>query len=244
MEITKREILISVSILAIMIGIGIWISSPILTNATKKYEDIASSVVVSDAEKFGYIKRTNAGNFIAEGTLSVIDTTRIEDLAKPYSYIKKDKEEYRMHTQTYIVSDGKGHTSVRTRTYWSWDVVKTWKYESERGKFLGEEFRMEDVFKYHSKKDTVIKAKTGFFEHDTRYVYYTCPPSFDGIMVGNADNKEYNGCKFIDGKTADEYVKKAEGNINTGSIVFWVLWIMLTTGLIVGFYALENKWLY
>jgi hypothetical protein len=244
MEVTKREILISVSIIAVMIGIGIWISSPILSNATKKYEDIASSVVVSDAEKFGYLKRTNAGNFIAEGTLSVIDTVKIADLPKPYSYIKKDKEEYRSHVETYTTTDSKGNTHVHTRTYWSWDVVKTWNYKSERGKFLGEEFLMKEVFKYREKKEAVIKAKTGFFEHETRYVYYTCPPSFDGIMVGNADNKAYNGCKFIEGNNAEDYLKQAEKSINTGSVVFWVLWIMLTAGLVVGFYALENKWLY
>jgi hypothetical protein len=122
--------------------------------------------------------------------------------------------------------------------------VKTWNYKSERGKFLGEEFLMKEVFKYREKKEAIIKVKTGFFEHETRYVYYTCPPSFDGIMVGNADNKAYNGCKFIEGNNAEDYLKQAEKSINTGSVVFWVLWIMLTAGLVVGFYALENKWLY
>ena len=65
MEVTKREILLSITILAVMIGIGVWISSPILSKANNRYIETASSVVVSDAEKFGYIKRTDAGRFIA-----------------------------------------------------------------------------------------------------------------------------------------------------------------------------------
>lgn len=244
MEITKREILVSVTILAIMIAFGVWISSPILSKSRNRYLDIASSVVVSDAEKFGYLKRTNAGNFIADGTLYVLDTIRVDGLPKPYSYVEKDKEEYRLHTETYTTTDSKGHVHTHTRTYRSWDVVKTWKYKSKHGVFLGQEFGMDSVYRYRSKKDTIVKVKTGFFENDTRFVYYTCPPSFNGIMVGNADNKAYNRPKFHEGIDSERYLKNAESNRNAGVVVFWVLWIMLTTGLIVGFYALENKWLY
>lgn len=244
MEVTKREILLSITILAVMIGIGVWISSPILSKANNRYIEKASSVVVSDAEKFGYIKRTDAGRFIANGTLSVIDTIRIDGLPKSYSYVKKDKEEYRLHVETYTTTDSKGHTTTHTRTYHSWDVVKTWKYKSERGRFLGQEFKMDDVFRYHSRKDTVVKVKTGFFENDTRYVYYTCPPSFNGIMVGVAQNKEYNEPKFIEGKNSDKYLEDAARSLNAGTAAFWVGWILLTGLLIVGFYYFENKWLY
>ena len=84
MEITKREILLSTLIVAIMFGIGVWISSPILSKALNNYIEVASSVVVGDAEKFDYIKRTGAGRFIADGTLYVVDTVRLEELRKPY----------------------------------------------------------------------------------------------------------------------------------------------------------------
>lgn len=244
MEITKREILLSITIFAIMIGFGVWISSPILSKATNKYIEAASSVVVNDAEKFGYIKRTDAGRFIADGTLAVIDTLLIDGLPKPYSYVEKDKEEYRMHTETYTITDSKGRTQTRTRTYWSWDVVKTWNYKSERGVFLGQEFGMDSIFRYHSKQDTIVKVKTGLFNNDTRYVYYTCPPSFDGIMIGVAENKTYSNPKFIQNTNSEKYLEKMEKNVNGGTIAFWILWIILTGGIIVGFYALENKWLY
>lgn len=244
MEVTKREILLSITILAVMIGIGVWISSPILSKANNRYIETASSVVVSDAEKFGYIKRTDAGRFIANGTLSVIDTIRIDGLPKPYSYVKKDKEEYRLHVETYTTTDGKGHTTTHTRTYHSWDVVKTWKYRSERGRFLGQEFKMDEVFRYHPRKDTVVKVKTGLFENDTRYVYYTCPSSFNGIMIGEAQNKEYRESRFIEGKNSDKYLEDAARSLNAGTAAFWIGWILLTGLLIVGFYYFENKWLY
>ena len=128
MEITIREILFSILILAVMVGIGVWISSPILRGSTERYLDRMSSVSVTDSSKFDYIRRTDAGRFVAEGTLSAVDTVSLPELARPYSYIRKAQEEYRRHTETYTTTDSKGHVTTHTRTYHSWDEVRHWKY--------------------------------------------------------------------------------------------------------------------
>ena len=46
------------------------------------------------------------------------------------------------------------------------------------------------------------------------------------------------------GMEAEQYIKKAERKLNENTIIFWILWGLLTVGMIIGFYALENKWLY
>lgn len=240
MEVTTREILVSTLIVAVMVGVGVWISSPILTKATSKYLEVASSVVVSDAEKFDYIKRTDAGMFIAEGTLYVTDTVRIPELPNAYSFVRKVKEEYRTHTETYRDSDGNSHT----RTYHSWDEVKHWDYRAENGVFLGQHFNMKELYRYHPKKEATIKVDTKWYETETRYVYYTCPPSFDGILIGSASEHKYNDVKFKEGTTPIRYLDQNERKINMGTAIFWLLWILFTGALVVGFYALENKWLY
>jgi hypothetical protein len=63
-------------------------------------------------------------------------------------------------------------------------------------------------------------------------------------MIGNAMNRKYDGPKFINGLTSEQYIKNAERKLNGNTIAFWILWSLLTVGMIVGFYALENKWLY
>ena len=244
MEITTREILVSATILAIMVGIGVWLSAPILSKATERYLAVASSAVVNTDDEFDYISRTNAGRFLANGTLSAIDTVRLEELPGAYSFVKKAKEEYRLHTETYTTTDSKGHTTTHTRTYHSWDEVKHWNYAAEKAMFLGKEFKLSEVYKVRPKKDTIIKVKTKMFENDTRYVYYTAPVSFDGVMVGSAMNKKYEDSHFINGSTAEKYIKTREENLNVSTVLFWVLWLLLTAGIIAGFYALENKWLY
>ena len=244
MEITKREILASVTILAIMVGIGVWLSAPILSKATERYLAVASSVVANTDDEFDYISRTNAGRFLANGTLSAIDTVRLEELPGIYSSVKKVKEEYTLHTEVYTTTDSKGHTTTHTRTYHSWDEVKHWNYKAERAMFRGKEFKIDEVYRVRIQKDTIIKVKTKMFENDTRYVYYTAPVSFDGVMLGSAMTRKSEGPKFINGLTAEEYIKHTERKLNGNTVLFWILWILLTAGMIAGFYALENKWLY
>ena len=246
MEITRKEIFLSVLILGIMVGIGVWISPSILRSSFERYLDKVSCVSITDSSRFDYIRKTNAGRFVAEGTLSAIDTVRLPELSRPYSFVHKVKEEYRSHTETYVTSDGKGHTTTHIRTYHSWDEVERWDYAADSVKFLGQRFKAKNVFsyRYHSKRDTIIKVNTEWYERKTRFVYYTCPVSYEGIMTGVAESKNYNDVTFKNDKTIQWYFENAETELQTGIILFWVLWIVLTAAVICGFYALENQWLY
>jgi lipid-A-disaccharide synthase-like uncharacterized protein len=64
------------------------------------------------------------------------------------------------------------------------------------------------------------------------------------MMSGNAENKAYSGLNFTRDYSIDKAVKRAENNIGIWPAVFWVFWVLLTGGVVVLFYALENKWLY
>lgn len=227
-----------------MVGIGVWVSSPIMRGSTERYLDTMSSVSVTDSAKFDYVRRTDAGRFVAEGTLFAVDAVTLPELPKRYTYIRKVREEYRLHTETYTTTDSKGHTTVHTRTYHSWDEIKHWTYETDSVSFLGQHFKAKDVFRYRPRRDTTIKAERKLFQNDTRYVYYTCPATYDGIMTGTAKDKQYNSPHFTEGKTIERYFKDAEADLQGGYVLFWVLWSLLTGGFITLFYCLENKWLY
>lgn len=243
-EITKREILFSAIIIAIMLGIGVWLSNPIISSATKKALDVVSAVKVSDSEKFGYIKRTNAGPFYAEGTLTANDTIRISDIPGGYSFIEKVKEEHRMHVETYTTTDSKGHTTVHTRTYWSWDVMDRWTFETESYSFLGERFTKKDLhYRPYGHLDTTIYSRK-LLENSVRYQYYTVPIDIDGVVEGVADDKSFSETVFRQGRKIEGIEARAEKKINNAPIVFWVLWSLLTISFVALFYICENKWLY
>lgn len=244
MEVTKREILFSTVILAVMVGLGVWVSNPIVGSLTKNALETVSAVQARDSERFGYIKRTNAGRFLAEGPLVANDTITIPDIPGQYSYIEKVKEVYTMHTQVYTTSDGKGHVTTHVRTYWSWDVKGREKFETGDYTFLGERFTKNEIgYRAESDKDTTIY--NGVLRGSkTRHVYYTTPVMVEGLMTGLADGKSYSDLKFSRGVLIEDRIEGAERKILSVPIVFWVFWFMLTGGLITLFYVLENKWLY
>ena len=244
MEITKREILFSTTILAVMIGLGVWLSNPIISSVSEKALETVSAVQVRDAEKFGYIKRTNAGNFYAEGSLIATDTIKLPELPRGYSFIEKVKEKYEAHTETYTTTDGKGHTQVHTRVVYEWEVKHRDKYETAKYRFLGQEFTKQEIgYQPYGRRDTTIYDKK-IWGSDTRYVYYTTPIFINGTMSGTADGKTYENLHFKPGTKIEKIVKNAENNIQATPIVFWILWIMLTGSFITLFFLAENRWLY
>ena len=243
-EITIREILFSAIIIAVMVGIGVWVSNPIILSATKEALNTVSAVKVSDSERFGYIKRTNVGQFYAEGTLIANDTITIPDIAGGYSFIEKVKEEYRTHVETYTTTDGKGHTTVHTRTYKSWDVMDRKSFETETYTFLGERFSKKEIhYRPYAQLDTTIYNRK-ILSNDIRYRYYTVPIDIEGVLSGIADNKSFSEMRFKQGQTIETIERRAEGRIGSAPIVFWILWGLLTAAFVALFYICENKWLY
>ena len=182
-KITGREILFSTIIICAMVGLGVWISNPILRSSTESAMKVTSSVKVNDNEKFTYICRTNVGDFLAEGTLKAIDPVNIDELDGQYLKIKKVKEKYTRHTRRVVTSDGKGHTRTRVQTYWSWDRVKTLEFVSDSVVFLNQRFLLDSI-KYHVGVDYKETQKES---SHIRYKYYVHPTETNGVMVGVCD---------------------------------------------------------
>ena len=100
--ITTREILFSIIIFVLMLGIGLWLHDPILFPVQQsQLETISAIQIDKDADKFDYIGRTDVGDFLANGTLSTPDPVSIPDIPGKYMYIEKTTEKYTLHTETY-----------------------------------------------------------------------------------------------------------------------------------------------
>ena len=236
--------LFSTTILAIMVGIGVWISNSIFSALTENALEVISAVRVDDAEKFGYIKRTNVGMFLAEGELIANDTICLADFPGIYSRVVKVEEKYCMHTTTYTETDAKGKTTTRTRIYYSWDEKGRENFESKNFTFLGWRFTAKEI----GYSVSTINSKTVYdkkrWGSDVRYIYHTTPITVRGMMKGNVENKTWKNLKFNRDYTIKQAVEKAERNAKMVPVIFWILWMLLTAGLICGFYVLENRWLY
>lgn len=97
-EITKREILASVSIIAIMLLIGVLISGKISDAQLDANEKYNKAIKIDTLDLFEYGMRTNIGNAFVYGDLKAVDTVSYPEINGEYMYIEKIEEHYNMHT--------------------------------------------------------------------------------------------------------------------------------------------------
>ena len=241
MEITKREIIVSVAIVAIMLTVGIFISSYINSSHIDKVQEYNTALPVDTKELFEYGMKTSVGNAFVYGELTVVDPVSYEEIDGDYWYVKRTLEEYRKHTrvveETYKDRDGKTKTRTKTEEYWTWDAIRSDSKSCTTVVFLGVTFdqsKFGHPYSYHI--DTVSAG------HHKRYVFNGVPTEFKGTIY----------TKLYDGDISRSNSLRVNQNIDEAREalisfnwvwVFWVFWVLLIAGLIVGFYYIDNRWL-
>lgn len=233
MEITKREVLFSIVMVSFMVLIGMVIGGNISDHLMNKYQKYNTALrIENDQDMFVYGAETNVGDTLSYGELKAVDTVSYDGVNGEYSYIKKVKERYTMHTR--IVGSGK---TRHTEIYYTWDEVDSEKKHSKELTFLGVKFKYENVELPSSNHIVTLDG-----EHsDIRYVYYGKKTSYTGTLFAYLENGTINNAEFYDKSTIEQVLSDTKSNILL--IMFWVLWIGLTCIIVFGFYYLENNWL-
>lgn len=240
-QITKRELVFSIAIIAIMLLIGLVIHGNIHDELMLEYQQYNTALQIENDESlFSYGMKTNVGNSFVYGKLVAVDPVSYPEIDGEYSYIKKVKERYTKHyrTVTKTRTNSKGQTETYTvrEEYWTWDEIDRWSEQSTRINFVGSEFEYGAIPFPHS-----IHIKTIKESRKIRYCYYASPSSCEGTLYAVLNNDTINTSNFYHDMTIDETVDYLESGVEL--IVFWVFWIPFTGFLVWGFYVLDNKWL-
>lgn len=122
--ITKREILVSIVIAALMIMFGFLISTK--WSESQQESDIKYNKAIqidNDTDLFQYGMDTNVGNAFVYWELKAVDSVTYPEIGGGYMYVRKVEEHYNMHTRTVTTTDSKGKKHTRTETYWTWDYA-------------------------------------------------------------------------------------------------------------------------
>jgi len=125
MEITKREVI--VSILIVLLYFVICIPSHIaIENAyIGKTDDLQTAITVETEDLFNHSINTNKGLAFSYANLEMVDDVTFPELKKDnFLYIRRVMEEYRPHTETYTETVN-GKTVTKTRTVWRWDYANS-----------------------------------------------------------------------------------------------------------------------
>jgi len=239
-EITKREILASISIIAVMILIGVLISSKISEYQMDKNEVYNKAVKIENQELFQYGMDTNVGNAFVYGDLESIDTVTYPEIGGEYMSVSKVKERYTMHTRTVTKtrtkSDGTTETYTEIEEYWTWDPIERWSEHCKKVAFLGIEFDYGQIYK--PVEHHIDTQKESYY---IRYVYYGSNTKYTGTIFTCLKDNTISETKFYNDRNIEETVKHLESG--GGEVIFWIFWILLTGGCVFGFYYLDNKWL-
>ena len=239
-EITKREILASFSIIAVMILIGVLISTKISEYELDQNEKYNKAVKIDNQEMFQYGIDTNVGNAFVYGDLKAVDTVTYPEIGGEYMYVEKVKERYTQHTRKVAHTrtvNGKSQTYYTTETYWTWDKVGSEDIKCKEISFCGITF---DSSKFDIPNtdyiDTINESS------HIRYQYYGTNTKFTGTIFTNLRDKTISdNTPFYNNSTIDETIKHLESS--GGLIIFWIYWILLIGAAVFGFFYLDNKWL-
>lgn len=237
-EITKRELIASISIIALLLLIGFFISEKITQHQTDKNQIYNKAVKIQDKDMFQYGMETNVGNAFVYGDLECVDTVTYSDIGGKYMSVTKVTERYTQHTRVVTTTDSEGHTHSHTETYWSWDEIDRDDKHCKNVTFLGIEFDYGTIYK--PSEHYIDTIQENIFSN-IRYVYYGSDTKYTGTIFTNLNNNNIHNTKFYESMNIEETVNYLESNI--GISIFWFFWIIFICLCIYGFYYLENQWL-
>lgn len=238
-EITKRELLVSVAIAAILLLIGFIIHGKISDYILDRNEKYNKALKIESQELFEYGMRTNAGTAFVYGEYRACDPVTYPEIGGQYMYIEKVKERYTQHWRTVTHTktvNGKTTTYTTQEPYWTWDRVGSEDKRCTEVLFCGVIFdaeKIETPNTYHI--DTIYESSR------VRYVYCGTAAEYKGtIFTRLADNTISDRSPFYESGIA-ETVEHCE--INLPLWVFWIVWALLMVGCLYGFFYMGNRWL-
>ncbi len=235
-EITKREIIASISIIAVMFLIGVLISSKISDWQINQNDKYNKAVKIQSTDLFQYGMKTNIGNAFVYGDLKAVDTVTYPEIGGKYICVKKVKEKYTMHTRRVAHKSGKS-TYYTTETYWTWDYAGEESKTAKKINFCGIDFKSNKIVLPDDEYIDTVKESSHI-----RYKYYGVGTKYTGTIFTALKNKTISDkSAFYNNKDISETVEQLESDMPL--ILFRIGWILLTGLAVFGFYYLDNDWL-
>lgn len=240
-RITKREVLVSIIIIAIMLLLGIVIHGNINDQLMLEYQKYNTAIQIeNDTDLFVYGMKTNIGNAFVYGDLIAVDTVTYPEIDGEYMHVEKVKERYTQHTITVTKTrtvNGKTETYTETETYWTWDRVGSESKKCEEVSFCGVVFDSNKINLPSDKYITTIKESSRI-----RYKYYGTDTEFTGTIFAELkDNTIPDNTGFYNNSTIEDVLTSFKTNWQL--VLFWIGWVLLTGGCVIGFYCIDNYWL-
>lgn len=236
-EITRRELMACITIIAVMFISGFTISGKVSDFQMDKNAEYYKAAQITDSEMFRYGMDTSIGNAFVYGSLEAVDTVTFPEIGGEYLYVEKVEEHYNKHTRTVTTTDGKGKIHTRTEVYWSWDYAGSENAHSNKIRFCGVEMDYGKVSIQNADYiDTINESGS------VRFKYYGCKGPYTGTIYADLRNGTISDTtKFHESMEIAEVLENKTSEF--WIVGFWVAWIILMGIMLFGFVYLDNRWL-
>lgn len=247
MKITKREIIISVAIDAVMLIVGFFISGKITDMQNDKNAEYQKAVHIEDSELFRYGMDTNVGNAFVYGDLQAVDTVTFDEIGGEYLHVEKIEERYERHEREVTETDSEGKKHTKVEVYYEWEIEDRESKHSENIMFCGIEFPYDKIpyslgnYIETINSDREYSWKSGEYVK-VRFKYYGTPVKHTGtIYTRLSDGTISDSSQFFKDYTIKQALDSCTSGI--GNIMFWSFWIILMIAIVIWFCYLDNRWL-
>ena len=193
-EITKREIIASISIIAVMILIGVLISGKISEHQMDKNEVYNKAVKIKSTDLFQYGMDTNVGNAFVYGDLEAVDTVTYPEIGGEYIFVKKVEERYERHERIVNKEDSDGNEYTEVEVYYEWDTENIESQHANDIMFCGVKFPYSKINLPSSlhietiNSNKVYSWKSGEYVK-VRFKYYGVSTKFIGTIFTDLRDK-------------------------------------------------------
>lgn len=250
MNITKREIIASITIIAIMLLFGTMISGRIKESELDAKETYLKAIHINDSDLFKHAMSTNVGNAFVYGDLIALDPVTYPEIGGEYMRAEKVEERYERHEKWETKKDSNGKEHRELKVWYEWDVAHRESIHSNRILFCGVEFPYEQIdyglYSSHIetiKGDKVYSLKSGE-RVKVRFKYYGISTTHKGSMFADLRNNNIpDNTRFYNEMSTEDLLNCLMSMSNGGVIIFWILWTLLIGAVVYGFYYLDNTWL-
>ena len=243
-EITSREIIVSIAIIATFLIGGFLISGRIqdgIDDANARYNTAVKIDCLDNNELFVYGMRTNIGNAFVYGKLIAVDPVSYPEVNGEYMEVRKTKEKYTMHTRQVahtMTVNGKTQIYYTTEIYYSWDYAGSESKKCEKVRFCDVEFSSDRI-----NLPPLEHIDTQTFGN-IRYIYEGSKTEYTGTLLSDLrEDTISEGSDFLANLAIDEALEYYKNTGVIKQVLFWFIWMIICGACVYGFYSLENRWL-
>lgn len=247
MEITKREIIASIAIAAVMMTAGFVISGKVTDYRNDKNAEYQKAAQIEDSELFQYGMDTNVGNAFIYGDVEPVDIVTFDEIGGEYLHVEKIEERYERHEKWETEKDEDGEEHREKKVWYEWETEDSEERHAEEIMFCGVVFSWgkivlpDDEYIGTVEGDKVWSLESGEYV-EVRFKYYGVATNYTGTVYTRLANKTISdGSRFYKDCTIEQALEICTAG--TGIASFWIGWVLFTAACVVGFCYMDNRWL-